>query len=389
MIEYVEIRSAATRELEAIIDTADTVVWQSQYYGVGEFGIYVAATRENIAALRRGNYVTRPNNDEVGIIERIEIKTDENGFKMLDASGRFVKSLLNRRVVFSATIDGVGNDYIWRVPINTLSGNVELAVRKLVSDNAVNPAITARAMNIIELNDADISHLPDIIVVKDSDNKDTAADKQTELQNLLEYSDGLLEEYSMGATMYLDYGTYNFRYKVYRGRDLSVDNTEGNEPLIFSQEFDNLLTSEYAEDDTSYKNTAIIGGEGEGIDRYYAFANASNAGLARRETFINASGIKREYEDAEDQKQTYTLEVYRKMLEAQGSQTLGALKLSSTFIGEADLTRSALVYGVDYKLGDLVTVEDKDLGIYVNVRIVGVTETQDEDGYKIEIEFGN
>lgn len=384
-IEYVEIRSSETRELIAIIDTANSIIWQTVYYGVGEFEIYCRATTETIDCLKRGNYVTRPDDNECGIIEDIVIATDENGFKMITASGRFVKSLLDRRIIFTATIDGSGNEYVWRVQPITLSGKVEEAARKLVTDNIINPAMSARKVDIIQLDE--LAGYADVIIVKDSEGE-SDADKQTELQDLLSYTDALLQEYNMSATMRLDYDTFKFKYKVFRGEDFSIDNTDGNAPLIFSKEYDNLLTNEYSENENGQKNTAIIGGEGEGLERYFAFSNAGNAGLARREVFVDANGISRTYKDEQDVEQTYSLEVYRKMLEAQGSQTLSTMNPNVAFTGKIDLTNSHLVYREDFNIGDIVTVQDNELGVYVNARILTVLEVQDDDGYSIEIDFG-
>ena len=42
----------------------------------------------------------------------------------------------------------------------------------------------------------------------------------------------------------------------------------------------------------------------------------------------------------------------------------------------------------DYYLGDLVTIEDKYINKLVNVRILSVTEVQDDNGYNISLEYG-
>ena len=114
MIEYLEIRDKSTRDIIGIIDTAQSIIWKSVYYGVGDFEIYVAATAENIAMLAEDNYVTRIDNDECGIIEHIEITDDSNDGKMIVASGRFVKSILDRRIVYTPIFDvgQGGNKYI-------------------------------------------------------------------------------------------------------------------------------------------------------------------------------------------------------------------------------------------------------------------------------------
>lgn len=387
MIEYVEIREKGSREVIGIIDTANSIIWKSVYYGVGDFEIYAAATAANTSMLVEGNYVTRPNNFECGIIEHIEKKDDDNDGKMIVASGRFVKSILDRRVVYSATLSGTGYNYIWNCAANVLQGNVEAAVRKLISDNAVNAVDANRNIAEIYWTDEDVSGLPDIIVTDDSSGEEEDAEKQVTYKNLLAYSDGVLQEYECGARMWLDRDLLKFRYKVYKGVDRSRDSTT-HEPIIFSTEFDNLKSSNYTIDSSEYKTTALIGGEGEGTERKCAFSYAWIAGLERRETFVDASSISSTYKDAAGEEQSYTIEQYRKMLEAQGRQTIAELQKVETFDGEIDLTNSNLKYGEDYALGDMVTIEDKDLGKYINARITVVTEVQDDNGYNIDIEYG-
>ena len=386
MIDYVEIRDKETREVIGIIDTAQSIIWKSVYYGVGDFEIYVSATPSNVAMLAIDNYVTRTDNDECGIIEHIEITEDSDDGKMIVASGRFIKSILDRRVVYSATLLGSGYDYIWSCSASVLQGNVEGAVRKLIYDNAVNAADVNRNISEIYWTDDDVSGITDTIVTDDASGDETDAEKQVTYQNLLEYSDSVLQEYECGAKMWLDRDLLKFRYKAYKGADRSRD-SEDNEPIIFSKEFDNLVSTNYTMDSSAYKTTALIGGEGEGTERKCAFSYAWVAGLERRETFVDANSISSTYKDGEEEK-TYTNEQYRKQLEAQGRQTIAEMQKVETFDGEIDLTNSHLVYGKDYNLGDVITIEDKDIGKYINARIITVTEVQDDGGYKIEIEYG-
>lgn len=392
MIDYVEIRAKETREIIGIIDTAQSIIWRSVYYGVGDFEIYAAATPENVEMLALDNYVTRVNNKECGIIEHVEITENSDDGKMIVASGRFLKSILDRRVVFSAKLTGEGTNYIWNCAASILRGNVETAVRKVIYDNAVN-AIGERGevgsyRNFPEIywTDADVSGISDTIITEDDEGEETSAEKQVTYSNLLDYTDNVLKEYECGAVMWLDRDLLKFRYKVYRGVDRSRDSAE-NEPIIFSREFDNLTSTNYTLDSSAYKTTALIGGDGEGTERKCAFTSAWVKGMERRETFIDAKDISSTYKDGDEEK-TYTNEEYRKQLEAQGRQTIAELQKVETFDGGIDLTNSNLTYGEDYNIGDMITVEDKDLKKYINARILTVTEVQDDEGYKIDIEYG-
>lgn len=387
MIEYVEIRKKETRETIGIIDTAESIIWTSEYYGVGDFQINVAATPEIRAMLQAGNYVTRPDNSEGGIIEKIGSETVDGKGEILIASGRMIKSVLDRRIVFSATLTGTGYNYIWRCDANVLSGNVEAAVRKLIADNAINAKDPNRNIAEIFWTDEDVTGLSATIVTEDTEGQTTSAEKQVTYKNLLTYSDGVLQEYEFGAKMWLDRERLKFRYKIYQGEDRSRDSTT-NEPIIFSTEFDNLSASNYTLDTTTYKNTALVGGEGEGTERKCAFVNAWNSGLDRREVFVDASSISSTYENSAGEEQSYTMEEYRKQLEAQGRQTLAELKKIETFDGTIDLTNGAVRYGIDFNLGDMITIEDKKIAKYINARIVTVTEVQDDNAYAIDIKYG-
>lgn len=388
MIEYVEIRDKATRKVIGIIDTAKSIIWQTQYYSVGTFEIYVAASPENIALLKEDNYVTRIDRDNCGIIERIEMPDDpQQDGQMIIASGRFCKSILDRRIVYEATLQGTGMNYYWFCNSAILRGNVETAVRSLIEKNAVNATDPNRNIPEIYWTSADVTGLPEMIVIDASAEEEESAEKQVTYKDLQAYTDSVLKEYGLGSKMWLDRDLLKFRYKVFKGVDRSRDNTAGNQPLIFSQDFDNLNSSSYTLDKSAYKTTALIGGEGEGTERKCAFSFAWIAGLDRRETFVDASSISSTYKDGEEEK-SYSIEAYRKMLEAQGRQAIAAAQKVETFDGELDLTNSNLTFGEDYALGDIITIEDNKIGKYINARILSVTEVQDDDGYKIDIEYG-
>lgn len=369
-IEYVEIRDKNT-DLIGIIDTAKSVIWHSVYFGVGDFEIYVQASPEIVALLQAGNYVTRPDDLEVGIIESIAISENPQDGAMITASGRFAKSLLDRRLIYKLS-GSVNKPTILR-------GNVETEVRRLVTENAINcPFDSRRNMPILTLGA--LANIPQRIV----DSSGSATQKQVSYQNLLEYTEEVLAEYGMAATVILDADAKKLRYIVYSGVDRSATNTEGRDPVVFSKEFDNLLSSDYKYNTTTEKNVALIGGEGEGTERFYSLVAGAQTGLQRREMWVDAASINRTYKDESDVEQTYSDTEYRAMLDAQGKQDLQLQIASETFSGAIDITNSPWKYNNDFALGDVVTMQNNDIGKYVNVRLREVLEVQDENGYAIE-----
>lgn len=373
-IQYIEIRSASDRELIGIIDDAKSIIWHDVYYGVGDFEVYAPCTPESVSLLIVGNYVTRYGDDNIGIIEKVNITYSAQDGRMIIASGRFAKSLLDRRIIY--TLSG------YSVSPTILRGNVEDAVRKLVTQNAINCTFDSDR-NIAELVLGVDAGITKTIV----DASGAAADKQVTHDNLLEYTDSLLEEYGIGAKCVLN-DALKLAYTVYIGADRSADNSDGNEPVIFSQDFDNLISTTYSYDESLLKNTALIGGEGEGEVRFHAIVKSSASGAARREVFVDASGSSRTYKDENGEEQTLTDAEYNAQLETVGLQAISGLAITETFDGEVDLMSGSFRYRDDFSLGDIVTIQDLEIGLYINARILEVTEVEDDSGYMISIVYG-
>ena len=458
MIEYIEVRGSDTGVI-GIIDIATSIIWHSVYFGVGDFEIHATATPETVSLLQAGRYVTRPNNDDVGIIEKLYLPENMNEGATITASGRFVKSILDRRLIYNLT----GNSN----KATILRGNVENAVRTVVKNNAIACPFDSKR-NFSNLALGALSNIPLRIV----DINGNAAEKQVSYENLLTYTDGVLEEYGIASKCKLQNGI--FLYTVYSGVDRSKDNNGGYIPVIFSKEYDNLPQSEYTYDTTTEKNVALIGGEGEGVDRFYSLLSKGESGLQRREMFIDANSIKKTLKASEtkemfpagtftgtnftvggvvyatliiaDTDKEYTLKilqekfptgtisgtkfvvggvtyankiygddenykltplgykamldveesegdyvltdaVYTSLLNTKGKQDIAPLIVTETFDGVLDATKGNYIYGRDFSLGDIVTVENKNIGKYINVRIREALEYQDANGYSVEVKY--
>lgn len=370
-IEYVEIRDESTAIL-GILDTFKSVIWHSVYYGVGDFEIYTPASQQALDWLKRDRYVTRPDNDEVGIIENINITKNTNDGMMITASGRFAKSILDRRIIYNLS----GTSSSARV----LSGTVELAVRTLVAENAISCDFDSnRNIPILELGE--YQHNATRIV----DEYGSAARLQVSNEELLSYTESLLEEYKMASRCVLN-GT-KLQYNVYQGTDRSVANAIGRPPVIFSHEYDNLTEGEYSYTGVEEKNVALIGGEGEGLERFYSVVGGSNKGLKRKEMWVDASSINKTYKDEDDTEQTFSDAEYKALLDAQGRQEMASMIAAEQYSGTIDISRGNYIYNRDFHIGDIVTIQDTAIGAFLNVRILEITEVQDENGYTVEANY--
>jgi hypothetical protein len=166
-------------------------------------------------------------------------------------------------------------------------------------------------------------------------------------------------------------------FELYKGTDRSTEQDDVP-PVVFSQEFENLLSASYVSDRTRYRNAALIGGEGEGTDKKTAGIGASKADLNRYELYVDGGGISSENGTITDAK-------YRKMLQSFGRSELWGYTVEKTFEGAVETT-GTYELDVDYHLGDRVTI-DTGLGISAHPLITEIIDSVSEEGHTTILNF--
>jgi len=171
------------------------------------------------------------------IIEGIQITTDVENGNYIIITGRSLKSILNRRVIWTQT---------------NVKGTVEACVRQLITENAINPYITQRKINKLVLG-AELGV------------NETMSAQYTG-KNLGETVENICKKYGLGYDILLDLDEKQFVFILFKGVDRSYNQTENNY-VTFSNDFENLLKTDYAYNQSEYKNVALVAGEGEGKSR--------------------------------------------------------------------------------------------------------------------------
>lgn len=337
-------------ELIGIIDAFESLIWTNRYYKAGDFELWIAAKPEYIIMLQQGNYIvrsTRP--DNAMIIEKLRIETDLETGNYLSVTGQCLKSLLGRRIIWTQT---------------TLRGRVELCIRKLVQENAITPSDSSRI-------------IPGLILGALKDYTETMNNQFTG-DNLLETISVLCQNAGYGFDVKFDAENKQFIFEIYTGVDRSFGQDE-NPFVVFSPDFDNLISSEYVTSRELLKNVARVGGEGEGLQRRYA-AVGTAAGLERRETYVDARDISSNDGSIND-------EEYIAALQARGNEKLAEYGMTQGFSGEVDAEHT-YVLNRDFFLGDIVQVQN-EYGISAAPRIIEIIESISEQGTKTIPTFSN
>ena len=357
MILYVEVRDKYSRLPFAIIEPAEC--WfELAFYGVGNFQIYTRATKNALAALQNGNYITLPHKPFIWLIEDVQKKYEVGRGYMISATGRQAKVILGKRIINEQT---------------QLPSDLTTAVFGLVRKHAGEAATDARKIDgLVELTS--------VIVRK-------ITETQVSYSNLLNYTDELLKAYEVGADLTIT-DAATFRYNLYEGVDRS-------DAIIFSQTFDNLRSSSYIKSAAAARTYALIGGEGEGTARILQeYDSAPNLrGIDRAEMFVDAKDVSSKYKDANGVDQALNLSTasglatYRGWLLVRGETAIAENSVVETFEGEIDTASALYKFGEDYNLGDRVRVQDDILGVYITPRILKFTMRQDRK-YSELVEYG-
>lgn len=324
----------------AVIDNYKSLIWTKRYYNYGDFELYIPADRTLIEQFKHDCFLTREDDTSVMLIEKLKIETDSENGNFLIISGRSLESILTRRVVVPQII----------IP----DSEPVQAIKMLIENNTVNSSVPNR-------------EIPGLCI-DDSLMLGTTLTKQVTGDNLFDAVSAICKNFGIGIKAELSGNEIKFSF--YKGREVNV---------VFSHEFDNLISSSYEFDYTNFADFAFAAGEGEGSERKItALARGLPSGLSRREIFVDARDI------SSNEGEISQADYYRQLI-IPAKESLDEHNVAELFDSEVapDITYH---YKTDYNLGDIVTVKN-EYGISFKPRIAEIIESWDEDGYKVVPKF--
>lgn len=225
----------------AAVDDYTSLIWTPRYNKVGDFELCVPANTKNMQLIQKGFYVVRDDDENVGIVENIKYQHMEDNYDIAIISGRFLAGLLARRIIAEQT---------------NVSGKISECIDALIDQNVINPTMTARQISNFTLGTYDIS---------------TTMQAQYTGKNLLDIISEICVTYGVGFKVILnDYG--QFVFYLYEGVDRTYNQT-ANPWVVFSDQYDNLLSSEYEENYQNIATDVLVAGEGEGLNRITAWSS--------------------------------------------------------------------------------------------------------------------
>ena len=330
----------------AEIDDYESLVWTQRWHKPGEFELHINVHKQATETLRKGRLVLT--GSKVGIILHRELVQGAGGKgeEQVAIKGAALVSVVGRRI----TIPPAGYAY------DRVNAHAETIMKGYVMRNCIAPADGKRVV----LN----------LAVATDQQRGARLIYQTRYKQLDEELEKLSLVSGLGWDVVLDWRNKKWVFEVLEGRNLTAGQTV-NPPVIFSADFDAVQAQTFIESDIGHKNTAYVGGQGEGVERDIAEVGSGLAGLERLETFVDA----RDIEQAAD-------------LPERGWQKLAEVAPVLTFDTEI-LTQGPYHYGQDWDLGDVVTVQNRKWGVTLDSRITEITEVYEPAGFELRATFGS
>lgn len=296
-----------------VVENYQSFIWTERYNQYGDFELYAPTGSEWMRYIEIGNYVVTTDSDRMMIIENLEVTTDIENGTFAKITGRSLESILARRIVWVQTI---------------IESNVQAVIKKVITDAIINPTLTAR-------------RIPNFIFSDTTDRRITkySIEAQYTGDNVYTVVSDICQQIGAGFKVTLNENK-QFVFKLFMGEDRS-------DSVIFSNEFNNLLTSDYKNTYENYCNVTLVAGEGEGSARKTAVVGSAS-GLNRREL----------YTDARDLSSSGTTAAkYLNQLKQRGNEKLAEKKLTEGFQGTV-VPDIMYQYGVDFNIGDFVLFRD-------------------------------
>lgn len=344
--------------IQGILDDFEEVQINSKYNDLSTMRLIVDGSKDIVDLLQPDRIITKSTDLTKGYVIKAFDYQDEKS-TVLEIIAPSLNMILNDRIVLGQ---------------QEFTGTIESVMKSFVNANAVNPVNPNRIIPNLEIS---ANRGIPIEVTEGTVNKP-----------LCDYLYELAKKHDVSFDILLDHTNKKFVFDVWQGMDRSTQQTL-NPHVIFAKDFDNVLTQNYVEDIKNNKTTAIVLGEEiEGQSQEIVTVNDGISGFDRKEILVQSTNVRKKYKDNNGNEITLTDAEYRRLLEEAGKNTLAEYQTIKTLESEVD-PLSNFIYGVDYFMGDKVSVRNDELGIILHTRIISVVETVNKQGMDLKVNFGS
>lgn len=338
---------------DSLIENFRSLIWTERYNSWGDFQILIDSTSATRNKYKPGVRIGKKDSYCVMTIESVQDDLDEDGTDTLTITGRSIEAWLDDRVAMPA-LAGTNTTQKWTVT-NT-PGNIarylfnQICVLHVLHANDVIPFYHSGTLlpagNLPE---------PAATVTIDFDPATLYADLQLVCQT-----------YNLGFRLVKDGDTGNVYFEVYTGDDRTSGQTS-RQAVIFSNDLESVTKTSVLTSTAGYKNVAYVFAQNGAGTVYALNTGTTTAPEDRRVLLVDANDI--------DTAAGATLDA---QIQQRGLQELQKNQAVYAMDGEVNQAQP-YIYGVDYRLGDLVEERSID-GTVTDMLVVEQIFASDDQG---------
>lgn len=345
-------------DLLGLLEVHRSVIWEERAFSSGSFSVESLITDESLTLLQPENIIWIEG-ETAGIIDCILEEAGKNG-PYITAKGPTLTGIFDRVILWG---------------LNSLKGTVPAIMHALVNGCCINP---------IQGN-AEARKIPGLALLDPPEGGDTIQIQKTG-GTLLEELELLGKTYGVAFGVRFNPSVPRMEFWTRWGKNRSIHQTVNN-PVLYSTELDDVLSSEYSYNAKNWRNVALVAGEDSGNDRaMITVLDGADEPVwpHRRETFIDA----RDLQSDADPDKPLTAEEYSALLANRGREKLAENQLVRSFSAKVRTYDPTYQYGKDFQLGDIITVADERLGITIDAVAQGVEQSVGARGESIFLALG-
>lgn len=341
------------------VNQYDSLIWPDKFNGYASFELWAPITEENSEYFKKGN-ILWCGGDNAAKVEIVKSTIDDKGNKTFNVKGRTLEVVLTTRIIWGT--------------YNASNKYASTAMYEIVNQNCVNPTNAKRKIPYLEC--AEDKQLGGKMSVQK-----TGGDVYDSLTTIAGSKD-------LGFNVLFRPKEKKLIFEVVAGVDRTIEQSVVD-PVEFSTDLEDILSSSYYTNDQDEKNVAFVQGEGDGASRISQISgNNELEGFDRKELYVDARDLQSETVNEDGSTTSLTPDEYKAALVNRGDDKLSECEVTETFEAQIRVFGDVQYeFGKDYQKGDKVTVRDRQLNVVVSARITEVEEDFDDE-YALVLTFG-
>ena len=225
-------------ELVGILEAHQSVIWEEKAFGAGSFSVDSLITEDSKTLLAPYNIIWIEG-EAAGIVDYLHEEVGPTG-PYITAKGPLLTGILNYNILHGRY---------------DLKGTVPQIMHQLVDDCCIRPT----------RGDVEVRKIPGLVLLDPPAGGDIIHMQRTG-GYLLTALEELGAAYGVAFGVRFNPAVPQMEFWTRWGQDRTVGQAV-NDPVFYSRELDDVLSSEYSYNAQDYRNVVLVAGEGDGNDR--------------------------------------------------------------------------------------------------------------------------